>query len=99
MTEPDYFAEPTLFGEDSDYVADLFDENNETVKQFIGQLITKAKTAGVKVGLCGQAASDSKAFIDFLVEHHIDSISFTPDALIQGIEAIKAAEIKFSLVH
>jgi pyruvate,water dikinase len=80
-------------------VADLFDENNETVKQFIGQLITKAKTAGVKVGLCGQAASDSKAFIDFLVEHHIDSISFTPDALIQGIEAIKAAEIKFSLVH
>ena len=25
MTEPDYFAEPTLFGEDSDYVADLFD--------------------------------------------------------------------------
>ena len=25
MTEPDYFAEPTLFGADEDYIADLFD--------------------------------------------------------------------------
>lgn len=84
---------------DAPDVAELFDESNETVRQFIGQLITKAKTAGVKVGLCGQAASDSKAFIDFLVEHHIDSISFTPDALIQGIETIKSAEVRYSLVH
>jgi pyruvate,water dikinase len=78
-------------------ISNLFDENNETVKQLIAQLITKAKTAGVKVGLCGQGASDSNAFIDFLVEHHIDTISFTPDALIKGIEAIKNAESKISI--
>lgn len=82
---------------DSADVAHLFDENNDSVRQLIAQLIAKAKTAGVKIGLCGQAASDSGLFVEFLVEHQIDTISFTPDALISGIEAIKAAESKLSL--
>jgi pyruvate,water dikinase len=83
---------------DATDISTLFDENNESVIQLIQQLITKAKTAGVKVGLCGQAPSDNSNFINFLVEQHIDSISFTPDALISGTEAIRAAETHLSLV-
>jgi pyruvate,water dikinase len=83
---------------DSADVAYLFDENNESVRQLIAQLISKAKTSGAKVGLCGQAASDSQSFTEFLVEHQIDTISFTPDSIIKVIEAIKAAESRLSIV-
>lgn len=78
---------------DSEIVSHLFDENNEAVTVLIKQAITAAKKAGIKIGLCGQAPSDFPAFSRFLVEQGIDSISFTPDALIRGIENISAAEL------
>jgi pyruvate,water dikinase len=77
---------------DSEIVSHLFDENNEAVKQMIAQAIAAAKKAGIKIGLCGQAPSDFPEFSQFLVEEGIDSISFTPDALIKGIENIAKAE-------
>ncbi len=77
---------------DSDIVSHLFDENNEAVTTLIAQAITAAKKAGIKIGLCGQAPSDFPEFSQFLVELGIDSISFTPDALIKGIENIAKAE-------
>lgn len=77
---------------DSSLVADLFSEENESVKFLIADLIKKAKVNGARVGLCGQAASDIPGFTTFLVEKGIDSISFNPDALITGIQNICAAE-------
>ena len=77
---------------DSDIVSHLFDENDEAVTTLISQAIAAAKKAGIKIGLCGQAPSDFPAFSQFLVEQGIDSISFTPDALIKGIENISKAE-------
>jgi pyruvate,water dikinase len=56
--------------------------------------VQAAKKAGIKIGLCGQAPSDFPEFSQFLVEQGIDSISFTPDALIRGIENISKAENK-----
>jgi len=82
---------------DSAIVNHLFDENNEAIKIMITQAITAAKKAGIKIGLCGQAPSDFPEFSQFLVEQGIDSISFTPDALIKGIENISRAESKLSL--
>lgn len=79
---------------DSEIVSHLFDENNEAVTTLIAQAIAAAKNAGIKIGLCGQAPSDFPEFSQFLVEQGIDSISFTPDALIKGIENIMAAEKK-----
>ena len=78
---------------DSEIVSHLFDENDEAVTTLIAQAITAAKKAGIKIGLCGQAPSDFPEFSRFLVEQDIDSISFTPDALIKGIENIYTAEI------
>jgi pyruvate, water dikinase len=77
---------------DSEIVSHLFDENNEAVTTLIEQAITAANEQGIKVGLCGQAPSDFPEFSRFLIECGIDSISFTPDALIKGIENIARAE-------
>jgi len=77
---------------DSSIVSDLFDENNNAIKKQIRYLINTAHDAGLKVGLCGQAPSDYPEFCSFLVESGIDSISFNPDALLQGIRNIAAAE-------
>ncbi len=80
---------------DSAIISDLFSEQDEAAKEMIATMIAKAKDAGVKIGLCGQAPSDFPEFAQFLVEQGIDSISFNPDALLKGIENINHAEAGF----
>lgn len=77
---------------DSEIMAKLFDEKNEAAKKTIAQAIEKANKAGKKIGLCGQAPSDWPEYASFLVKAGISSISFNPDALLQGIENINKAE-------
>jgi pyruvate, water dikinase len=77
---------------DSAIVSDLFSEQNAAAKEMIAMMIDKAKKVSTKIGLCGQAPSDFPVFAQFLVEHGINSISFTPDALLKGIENIIKAE-------
>ena len=77
---------------DSDLVRELFNEQNPAVKQMITSAISKAKNSGVRIGLCGQAPSDFAQFAQFLVQQGIDSISFNPDALLDGIENINEME-------
>ncbi len=76
---------------DSELVAGLFDEQNAASRYLITEMIKKANHLHKKVGLCGQAASDSKEFTQLLVATGIDSISFNPDALVKGIENINEA--------
>jgi len=83
---------------DSSIVNNLFDEENEAPKEMMATMIKKAKEAGVKIGLCGQAPSDIPDFAKFLVELGIDSISFNPDALLKGIKNIVQAESAFKMV-
>ncbi|SMO69852.1 phosphoenolpyruvate synthase [Solitalea koreensis] len=80
---------------DSALVADLFNEQNQAVKMMISMVIDKANALGRRIGLCGQAPSDFPEFAQFLVEHGIDSISFNPDAILNGIENINKAESEF----
>jgi pyruvate,water dikinase len=79
---------------DSALVAHIYDERNEAVKTMISMLIDTAKTAGVKVGICGQGPSDFPDFTQFLVEKGIDSISVTPDSVIKTVNAIYQVERK-----
>jgi len=77
---------------DSAIVSDLFSEQNEAVLEMIASAISKAKRAGIPIGLCGQAPSDRPEFARFLVQQGITSISFNADALLRGIENIMEAE-------
>jgi pyruvate, water dikinase len=77
---------------DSEIMASHFDENDPAAKQMIAMAIEKANRKGKKIGLCGQAPSDFPEFAAFLVQAGISSISFNPDALLQGIENINKAE-------
>lgn len=84
---------------DSEIISSLFDENNAAAKEMIRQAIEKANKAGKKIGLCGQAPSDFPDFAAFLVNAGINSISFNPDALMQGIENIHKAEAAALSTH
>lgn len=77
---------------DSEIMGRLFDENDQAAKRMISMAINSAKKTKTKIGLCGQAPSDFPEFAKFLVNEGIDSISFNPDALLQGIENINKAE-------
>ncbi|MEL1243171.1 phosphoenolpyruvate synthase [Flavobacterium sp. DGU11] len=77
---------------DSSLVAHLYDERNPAVKRMLEMLISAAKKAGVKVGICGQGPSDFPDFAQFLVGLGIDSISVTPDSVIKTVNAIAEAE-------
>jgi pyruvate, water dikinase len=79
---------------DSELLSEIFSPFDPAVMELIRMSITKAKAAGVKIGLCGQAPSDYPEYARFLVECGIDSISFNPDALMAGINNINEAEKK-----
>jgi pyruvate,water dikinase len=80
---------------DSEIMGKLYNENDEASKRIITMAITSAKETHTKIGLCGQAPSDFPEFARFLVKQGIDSISFNPDAIFQGIENINKAEDSF----
>ena len=77
---------------DAGRLANLFDEQQPAVKQMIADVIERAHAAGRPIGLCGQAPSDYPDFAAFLVEAGIDSISVTPDSVVDVIRAVAQAE-------
>ncbi|WP_153801214.1 phosphoenolpyruvate synthase [Foetidibacter luteolus] len=77
---------------DSSVISGLFDERDEAATLMIEMLIRKAKDAGIKTGICGQAPSDYPQYAQMLAGLGIDSISFNPDALLKGIENVNYAE-------
>ncbi|MBS3913783.1 MAG: phosphoenolpyruvate synthase [Bacteroidetes bacterium] len=77
---------------DSTLLSEIFTPFDPAVMELIRMSVEKAKKAGVKIGLCGQAPSDYPEYAKFLVDCGMDSISFNPDALIKGIENMYRAE-------
>ena len=84
---------------DSNLVSHLFDERQPSVRWMISAAIANAKKAGLKIGFCGQAPSDYAEFAEYLVDEGIDSISFNPDSLLNGIRNIHKAEEKLVEMH
>ena len=77
---------------DSAIVAFDFDERDEGVKAMIRQTIEGARRNGRHAGICGQAPSDYPEMAAYLVELGIDSISVTPDTLLQVTRGVLAVE-------
>lgn len=68
---------------DSELVADLFDERNSAVKALLHQAISVCKKMNKYVGICGQGPSDHLDFAEWLMEEGINSISLSPDSIVQ----------------
>ncbi|MFO7710239.1 MAG: phosphoenolpyruvate synthase [Candidatus Woesearchaeota archaeon] len=79
---------------DSEIVADIYDERNAAVKEFVSSVIKGAKRNKRKIGICGQAPSDYPEFAEFLVQCGIDSISLNPDTVVPTTLRIAAMEKK-----
>jgi len=79
---------------DSGELAELFDEQDDAVKWMIGHVIAEARSAGAKIGLCGQAPSDHPEFAQFLVDCGIDSMSVSPDSFIAVKRQVAEAEAR-----
>ena len=77
---------------DSERLAYLFRERDPAVLWMIETVIAKARRAGAKVGLCGQAPSNDPGFARLLVAAGIDSISVTPDSFVAVKRNVQAAE-------
>jgi len=77
---------------DSGDLASVFDEDDPAVKKAIVLAIEGAHRNGCQVGLCGQAPSDKPDYAAFLVEQGIDSVSVTPDSVLNVINTVARAE-------
>lgn len=64
---------------DSSVIADLFNEQNQAVKQVVQEVIEVARKKGKYIGICGDAPSTYPEFAQFLVECGIGAISVSPD--------------------
>lgn len=72
----------------------IANENDESVKKLISQVIKTCRKRGKYIGICGQAPSDYPEFAQFLVREGIDSISLTPDTVISTIIKVHEQEQK-----
>ena len=77
---------------DSELVAFDFDERDPGVKALIRQTVEGARRNQRHSGICGQAPSDYPEMVEYLVEIGIDSISVTPDTLLQVTRNVLAVE-------
>lgn len=75
---------------DSEKVAHLCEHTNLSFRRLLRQAICQYKKNGKKVGLCGQQASDSVEFCQFLIDCGIDTISVVPDSAIKTIDNLKS---------
>jgi pyruvate,water dikinase len=77
---------------DSELVAFDFDERDPGVKALIAQTVEGARRNGRHSGICGQAPSDYPEMVEYLVDLGIDSISVTPDTLLQVTRNVLSVE-------
>ena len=81
---------------DSELVAHIYDERNESVKELVKQVIQTCVQRKKYIGICGQAPSDYMEFAEFVVECGIQTMSLNPDTVIKTTLAIAELEKKMS---
>jgi len=77
---------------DSEILAELFDERDPAVVDYLEQLIPRARRLGLKTSICGQAPSVYPEYTELLVRAGIDSISVNLDVVTRTRRLIDAAE-------
>jgi pyruvate,water dikinase len=82
---------------DSELISHLFDERDPACMKMLGLAIEGARKVGRHIGICGQAPSDYPEITKFLVDKGIDSISLSPDSVLQTLITIKNAEAQAAI--
>ena len=77
---------------DSEVVAEVFDERDAAVAEYLSLLIPKARELGLQTSICGQAPSVHPEYAELLVRAGIDAISVNIDAVDRARHLIAAAE-------
>ncbi|MEK7568302.1 MAG: phosphoenolpyruvate synthase [Patescibacteria group bacterium] len=78
----------------NEMIRGITNENDESVKKLISEVIKKCRAKKKYIGICGQAPSDIEGFAEFLVEQGIDSISLNPDTVIKTTQKVYGKETR-----
>ena len=82
---------------DSELVADVFDERDPAVRDYLAELIPRARALGLQTSICGQAPSVHPEYADLLVRSGIDAISVNMDVVDRTRRLVAAAERRLLL--
>ena len=82
---------------DSELVAEVFDERDAAVTEYIAQLLERARELGLQTSICGQAPSVHPEYAELLVRAGIDAISVNIDAVDRARRLVAAAEQRLLL--
>jgi len=82
---------------DSELVAEVFDERDLAVTEYIAELIGRARGLGLQTSICGQAPSVYPEYAELLVGAGIDAISVNMDAVDRARSLVAAAEQRLLL--
>lgn len=78
---------------DSGALGHLFDECHEAVTRSMFDVVERAHRAGTKVGICGEAPSNHPRLAEGRVEAGIDSLSLSPDRLLEVKRRVAEVEV------
>ena len=82
---------------DSELVAEVFDERDPAVADYLKQLIPRARALGLQTSICGQAPSVYPEYAELLVRCGIDAISVNVDVVDRTRRLVAAAEARLIL--
>jgi pyruvate,water dikinase len=82
---------------DSELVAEVFDERDPAVTEYIARLLSRAHELGLRTSICGQAPSVHPEYAELLVRGGIEAISVNIDAVDRARHLIAAAERRLLL--
>jgi pyruvate, water dikinase len=82
---------------DSELVAEVFDERDPAVADYLRELIPRARALGLQTSICGQAPSVYPEYAELLVRAGIDAISVNMDVVDRTRRLVAAAERRLLL--
>jgi pyruvate,water dikinase len=82
---------------DSELVAEVFDERDPAVADYLRELIPRARSLGLQTSICGQAPSVYPEYAELLVRSGIDAISVNMDVVERTRRLVAAAEARVLL--
>ncbi len=82
---------------DSELAAEIFDERDAAVTEYISRLLARARELGLRTSICGQAPSVYPEYAELLVRAGIDAISVNIDAVDRARRLVAAAEQRLLL--